>query len=498
MTDLATKPGADEASNGGAVEPVGHTTAPTDDAPIGDGPDTPELAWAPVEPEPKKRRVWLWVGIGAGAAAAAIVATSLILIAPGTTVAGVSVGWMTPGAAADAIQQRLAETTVVLTGDGVEAEVTGADLGASVDAQQLAETAFAEHPMWNPGAWFAPPVDAPVTLDPEAATPALRGAAPDLYTDPVDAVLTFDPATASYAVTPAVPGVGIDIAAVQAALQSGFEAGSTSVEFGAVPTEVAADIPTPAAEATAGQLNGMLDSVGFYVGEERTVPVDRAVAASWLTVTAEPADGAFRITADPAAIQPLVDGLAAAVNRAPENALVITNRAGKVLREEAAGQSGRELGDAQSIASDFATQLATGDASFELPVTEVPVTTVSLARSIDVDLGDQRAYLYENGNVVDSYVISSGLSDTPTPTGNFTVNGYSRVQSMGCFEGAPYCVRDVPWVTWFAPDIGFHGANSLRSSLGYPQSHGCVNMWDDAAKFVYDWTAMGTEVSVHW
>lgn len=502
VTDLATKPNADEASDGDAADTVAVPTtddlAVTEDAPTGDGPASPTYAWAPPEPQPKKHRTAMWIGIGAGAAAAAaLVAASLVLIAPGSTVAGVPVGWLTPGAAADAIEQRLAETTIVLAGDGVEAEVTGADLGASVDARALADAAFAEHPMWNPTAWFAGPIDAEVTLDTQAATEALRAAAPDLYTDPVDATLAFDPASATYVVTPAVLGTGIDVAAVQQAVQNAFDAGGMSVEFDVVPAEIEAAIPTPAAEATAGQLNSMLDTVGFYIGEERTVPVDRAVAASWLTITPAPAEGAFEITADAAAIQPVVDGLAAAVNRAPENALVITNSAGRVLRTEAAGQSGRELGDTQSVADDFATQLSSGDASFDLPVNEVPVTTVSLARRIEVDLGDQRAHLFENDNLVGSYVISSGLSDTPTPTGNFTVNGYSRQQSMGCFEGAPYCVRDVPWVTWFAPDIGFHGANSLRSSLGYPQSHGCVNMWDAQAKFIYDWSAMGTEVWVH-
>ncbi|MCP2635081.1 L,D-transpeptidase/peptidoglycan binding protein [Microbacterium sp. HD4P20] len=502
MTDLATKPNADEASNGDAAAAIdAQATAElgtTEDSPAGGGPDAPAYVWAPPEPQPKKHRTAMWIGIGvAAAAAAAAIATSLILIAPGTTVAGVPVGGLTPGAAADAIEQGLAETAIVLGGDGGGAEVTGSDLGASVDARGIADAAFAEHPMWNPTTWFSAPIEAEITLDPEAATASLRAAAPDLYTDPVDATLAFDPASATYVVTPAVLGTGIDVAAVQQALQNAFDAGGMSVEFDVVPADIEAAIPTPAAEATAAQLNGMLDTVGFYVGEERTVPVDRAVAASWLTVTPAPAEGAFEISADAAAIQPVVDGLAEAVNRAPENALVITNSAGRVLRTEAAGQSGRELGDTQNVANDFATQLSSGDAAFDLPVNEVPVTTVSLARRIEVDLGDQRAYLFENENLVGSYVISSGLSDTPTPTGNFTVNGYSRQQSMGCFEGAPYCVRDVPWVTWFAPDIGFHGANSLRSSLGFPQSHGCVNMWDGQAKFIYDWSAMGTEVWVH-
>ncbi|MFC8681169.1 L,D-transpeptidase family protein [Microbacterium ureisolvens] len=474
-----------------ADTPATHATAPADGSGV--------FAWAPAEPKPKKKRTAIWIGAAAGVAVVGLVVSSLMLIAPGTTVAGVPVGWHTPGAAAEAIEQRLAETTVVLTGAGEDAEITGAELGAAVDAQALADAAFEQHPMWNPTAWFAA-TDAEVELDPAAATEALRDAAPQLYTDPVDATLAFDAATASYVATPAVPGAGVDVATVQAAIQAAFEAGESRVEVEPVPAEIPADISTETADATVTQLNGMLDGVGFYVGEERTVPVDRAVAASWLSVT--PDGDAFAITADTAAIQGAVDGLAAAVNRPVENGRVITNSAGAVLREEAPGVSGRELGDTSTLAADFSAQLATGDAAMQVPVTVVEPVITTLARTIEVDLSAQTAHLFENGNLVRSYTISSGRDATPTPTGRFTVNAYTRIQDMGalCYNPSAvnsYCTEDVPWITWFAPDIAFHGASAFRSSLGFQQSHGCVNMWDADAKFVYDWTARGTEVWVH-
>ena len=205
---------------------------------------------------------------------------------------------------------------------------------------------------------------------------------------------------------------------------------------------------------------------------------------------------------DTAAIQAVVDGLPAAVNRPAENGAVITNSAGKVLREEAPGQSGREVGDTSAVAADFSEQLATGNAVFQVLVTVVEPVITTLARTIEVDLSSQTAHLMENGSVIRSYTISSGRNATPTPTGRFTVNAYTRVQDMGalCYNPAAvnsYCTEDVPWITWFAPDIAFHGASAFRSALGFQQSHGCVNMWDADAKFVYDWTAKGTEVWVH-
>lgn len=470
MTDLATKPA---------------------DADPADGPG---YAWAPIEPAPRKRRLGLWIGIGAGAVVAALVTASLLLVAPGTAVAGVPVGGLTQGAATDAIAARLAATTVVLTGEGGGAEVTGADLGAAVDAAALAADAFAARPMWNVGAWFAPPAEATVTIDAATATAALRAAVPGLYTDPVDATVTFDAATASYVTTPAEPGTGVDTAAVRDALQSAFDDGRSTVELDVTSAPVEALTPTYVADATVARLNGMLDRAGFYVGEERTVPVAREVAASWLTVS--PGDrGTFEITADAAAIQPVVDGLAPLVNRAAENGLVITDSAGEVLREETAGVVGRELGDVSGAADAFATQLAAGDAAFALPVTEVAPVMTSIARRIEVNLTTQTTTLFENGQAVNSYAISSGLPGSETPTGDFRVFAHVRIQDMGCFSGVDYCTPDVPWVTYFSPDVGFHGTY-WHNNFGTPMSHGCVNMPIDVAKYVYDWAPVGTEVSV--
>lgn len=503
---------AEPAAAGEAVAPdapdAGDEPAqtPPDETAAADTPGTPDdgtavYAWGPAEARPKKSRKALWIGAAAGAAVIGLVVSSLVLIAPGTTVAGVPVGWLTPGAAAAAIDQRIAETTVVLTGAGEDAELTGADLGASVDAQALADAAFAEHPMWNLTAWFAS-TDAEIALDAAAATEALREAAPHLYTDAVDATVAFDAASASYASTPAVAGSGIDVAMVQAALQAALEAGETRVNVEPVAAEMPAAISTETADETVAKLNGMLDTAGFYVGEERTVPIDRATLAGWLTVSPDAENGAYEITADTAAIQTAVDGLPEAINRQVENGTVITNSSGKVLREEAPGVSGREVGDTSSLASDFADELAAGNAAVAAPVTEVAPVITTLARTIEVNLSTQTAHLFENGSMIASYTISSGRDATPTPTGHFTVNAYTRIQDMGalCYNPAAvnsYCTEDVPWITWFAPDIAFHGASAFRSSLGFQQSHGCVNMWDADARFVYDWTAHGTEVWVH-
>lgn len=480
VTDLISGPDT------GAVD----LDAPTKVLPPGGG--TASVEWAPSEPAPKKRHVGLWVGIGVGALALAAAGASMILIAPGTTIAGVQVGGMTAGMAADAISGRIAGTTIELTGAG--ASVTGADLGAEVDAIALADQAFAERPLWKLDAWMGDPIGATVALDPDSADRTLRAAVPDSYLEPIDASVTFDAASGAYVTTPAKPGTGISVDDLASAFTTAADKGRSTFSFPAAPTSVAAPVTDEKAAVTMEKLNGMLATIGFYVADERTVPVAPDVAAGWLSI--EDLDGELKIIADQDAIQSTVSTLPGEVNRDIVNATTIVDSKGKVLRTLTEGEDGRVLGDTAGIASAFATELADGKASFQLPVSSTPFETTALFRRIEVDISEQRAYLFENEKLAESWAISSGLPGTPTPLGRFRVFGHTAKQSMGCFEGASYCTKDVPWNTWFAPNIAFHGAY-WHNNFGHRMSHGCVNLPPQLAKRVYDWSPQGLEVWVH-
>lgn len=459
-------------------------------------PPAQELAWAPAEPPRKRRHLGLWIGIPLGVLALGVAAASVILIAPGVKISGVDVGFMTPGAAADAVEQHLAATTVTLSGDA-EATLSGADLGATVDARHLVNEAFAQHPLWNVTAWFPAPVEAEVALDETAATAALRAALPDLYSDPIPARIDLDEKTTTFEVTPAVDGHGIDVATVRTALQEALAAGATQTRIPAAAADIPALTTTAAADTLAEQLNKMVREAGYYVGSERTVPLDAPMVASWLEISTDDATGEFEVDVDPADVQPTVKALKKQVEREAVDATVITDPDGNVLREETAGQTGRALTATTGIAAAFAAQLGQGNGIFELSVEETPFTTTTLARSLEVNLSTQTTYLIENGKVVQSWLISSGLPGTPTPTGNFSVFAHVAMQDMGCYEGATYCTTDVPFVTYFAPDVGFHGAY-WHNNFGNQMSHGCVNMPIWQAEYVYNWAPTGTPVWVHY
>lgn len=482
MTDLATKNEADDT----APTMVTNTTSATDAAP---------LEWAPAEAvTPRKRRLWLWIGIPALAVAGGAAAASMVLIAPGTSVAGVPVGFMTEGAATDAIGQRLAETTVTLGEDGPT--VTGGDLGASVDAAGLAASAFADRPLWNVPQWFGEPLEAEIALEPGTASAALRDALPTAYSDPTPATVVFT--DGQFTVTPAVDGTGIDVDAVSSALAAGFSTGALASVVATEPAPVAAAATTEAAQAVADNANALLGTIGFYVGDERTVPVDAATAASWLTITSDET-GAFSITADAAQIQSIVDTLPAAVNREPINGTAVVNSDNTVLSTSLASQDGRVLGDTSSIANDFAAQLASGNGVYALPVEVTAATTTTLARLLEVDVGEQRLYLKENGVVVDSWLISSGRVGADTEFGRYQIGWKTPVQTMrgtALDSGVEYEQPDVRWAMYFNGDQAFHGVY-WHSAWGTRKSAGCVGMPNSRAEQIYAWAPQGTDVWIH-
>jgi LysM repeat protein len=123
-----------------------------------------------------------------------------------------------------------------------------------------------------------------------------------------------------------------------------------------------------------------------------------------------------------------------------------------------------------------------------LSLTQVPSLT---EKWVDVDLSQQRATAYLGTRPVKSFLISSGRSPTPTVKGVFRITAKISGQTMegGSKErGDYYFVSGVKWVTYFHGGYSFHGA-WWHNNFGHPMSHGCVNMRNEDAKWLYDWTS---------
>lgn len=115
-------------------------------------------------------------------------------------------------------------------------------------------------------------------------------------------------------------------------------------------------------------------------------------------------------------------------------------------------------------------------------------------RWIDVNLSEQRVYAYEGDVVVNSFLASTGVAQTPTVTGKYKIYVKVRVQDM---SGPGYYLRDVPWVMFFYDEYGFHGTY-WHNNFGTPMSRGCVNLTIDDAAWLFNWASVGTVVNVHY
>lgn len=108
---------------------------------------------------------------------------------------------------------------------------------------------------------------------------------------------------------------------------------------------------------------------------------------------------------------------------------------------------------------------------------------------ISVDLNHQRAWAWEGDKLIKAFWISSGKARTPTVTGVFRI--WAKVPSQTMVGGSRaagdyYNLPNVQWVQYFYHDYSFHGA-WWHHNFGTPMSHGCINMSNADAKWLYEW-----------
>jgi hypothetical protein len=103
------------------------------------------------------------------------------------------------------------------------------------------------------------------------------------------------------------------------------------------------------------------------------------------------------------------------------------------------------------------------------------------AKFILVDLAEQFLGAYEYGELVFSFPIASGDRVNRTPTGDFRVNAYHRRHKSSLYKIEK---KDISYPMHYGlrfftnrrgVDFWIHG----RDVPGYPQSHGCIGLYDE-------------------
>lgn len=122
-------------------------------------------------------------------------------------------------------------------------------------------------------------------------------------------------------------------------------------------------------------------------------------------------------------------------------------------------------------------------------------------KRIVVDKSEQRAYVYQDGALLWTFVISTGMPGSETWEGTFAVR--SKIPNAYAYNWGlqmPY------WLGFYHTgylENGFHALPIMSSGavlwdgyLGTPVSYGCVILSYPDAETLYQWAEIGTEVIV--
>jgi tetratricopeptide (TPR) repeat protein len=127
---------------------------------------------------------------------------------------------------------------------------------------------------------------------------------------------------------------------------------------------------------------------------------------------------------------------------------------------------------------------------------------VARLKRVEIDVSEQKLTAWDGEKLVYSFVCSTGEAGTPTRFGRFSV-----ISKLPEAYGSAWDIRMPHWlgIYWAGgSENGIHGLPILSSGqtlwsgyLGQRVSYGCVVLDTQAAKQLYDWAEIGTEVIIH-
>lgn len=131
------------------------------------------------------------------------------------------------------------------------------------------------------------------------------------------------------------------------------------------------------------------------------------------------------------------------------------------------------------------------------------------AQGLVLNIPEMRLYDFRAGPLPDVFAVAVGDATDPTPVGAFRI-GEKRIDPVwrvptSIREERPELPARVPpgpdnplgghWMTLGTSSYGIHGTN-VRWSIGREATHGCVRLYEDEMKRLFDGTPSGTPVEI--
>lgn len=117
----------------------------------------------------------------------------------------------------------------------------------------------------------------------------------------------------------------------------------------------------------------------------------------------------------------------------------------------------------------------------------IPTNSTFTKYKILVDVEESNLYLFQDGELLNTYKCSGGKWSTPSPIGTWTIISKAK---WGEGFGGSWMGLNVPW-----GQFGIHGTLDPYS-LGWSSSHGCIRMNNDEVAELYKIIPIGTKVTI--
>lgn len=327
---------------------------------------------------------------------------------------------------------------------------------------------------------------------------------PDVVIDAKDAEIKFNEQTKSYEIIPGAAGTGFDALAFVKAVEN-LAVNPSPVTLQVTTAAVQPVVQADKLESVKEQSNKTKDLQFRFVYQGKVrYAAEPADIASWTHFSPNPNNSSLVISYDTAKIEQFLrEKVGSAIAAPPQDRkIIVDSKTGEEIVIQA-GREGSELANIEELGKEILNALQNQQSlEKEVAITTAPFKTVTMKgadRWVEVDLSEQRTYLWLGNERIASFLISSGIAKYPTVTGEFAVRYKTPKQTMtggSRATGDYYSTPNVRWVSYFYGDYALHGA-WWHNNFGQPMSHGCINMRDEDAKIVYDFAPVGTKVIVH-
>ncbi len=434
-------------------------------------------------------------------------------IMPGVSVAGMNIGGKTRPEAAMLLKTRVAGSKAQLEIKGTRYVVAADQIGMTFDVERTLDTAFSvgrDQPLLPLQVWSAyhhSQLPYSYRLASQANQPFVTKLVAAHGQPPRDAAITIKNGVPI--VEPDASGLSLDAQSIRQAAATQL-AGLSNLSVSLQPKVQTARIRTPNVGPAVEAAKALLATPVTITYGDKTFKPTAAQMGEWISFqkTAESEAPGLVPTVNNDGIKHYLQSVAVTINLNPVNRKLNVQNGDS--QEIQAGQDGLQLDQ------DSLTQVIAGAVKAKQPLVAAAPTkkvpfkteynrTVSLdyGKYIEVNLSQQHLWVYQDHTVIYDSPLTSGATGAgfPTVTGLFSIQAKQLNRNLNGYAiGYNYNVFVKYWMPFYG-NYGLHDA-SWRSSFGgqdyyYGGSHGCVNLPEATAAFLYDWSSVGTPVWIH-